>query len=174
MRAGGLGAMMARRIGRAAAHSQAVQPPDAGFTLVETLLVVALIGTLAAIALPNYFRALEKARVTRAIGDIKNISLTITLYQMQTGSYPDSLSTVGFGQQLDPWGKPYEYLKLAGVKGGKGKARKDKNLVPLNSDYDLYSMGKDGSSTSPLTAKASRDDVVRANNGGFIGLASDY
>ena len=51
---------------------------------------------------------------------------------------------------------------------------KDKSLHPLNSDYDLYSMGKDGASTGPLTAKASRDDVVRANDGRFIGLAKDY
>jgi len=57
---------------------------------------------------------------------------------------------------------------------GKGKVRKDHNLVPLNSDYDLYSMGKDGKSVSPLTAKASRDDIVRANNGAFVGLASEY
>jgi general secretion pathway protein G len=35
-------------------------------------------------------------------------------------------------------------------------------------------MGKDGASVSPLTARASRDDIVRANNGAFVGLASDY
>ncbi len=47
-------------------------------------------------------------------------------------------------------------------------------MVPVNTDYDLYSMGKDGKSTSPFTAKASQDDIVRANNGGFLGLVSDY
>lgn len=57
---------------------------------------------------------------------------------------------------------------------GNGKVRKDHNLVPLNTDYDLYSMGEDGASVSPLTAKASRDDIVRANNGRYVGLASDY
>lgn len=55
-----------------------------------------------------------------------------------------------------------------------GKKRKDKSLHPLNTDYDLYSMGPDGRSVSPLTAKASRDDIIRANNGGFIGVAEDY
>jgi general secretion pathway protein G len=44
----------------------------------------------------------------------------------------------------------------------------------LNSDYDLYSKGRDGRSVSPLTAKASRDDVIRASNGGFIGLGANY
>jgi general secretion pathway protein G len=44
----------------------------------------------------------------------------------------------------------------------------------LNSTYDLYSKRKDGQSSSPLTAKASRDDIIRANDGGYIGLASAY
>jgi general secretion pathway protein G len=47
-------------------------------------------------------------------------------------------------------------------------------MVPINTDYDLYSMGKDEASTAPLTARASLDDIVRANNGGFIGLAHKY
>jgi general secretion pathway protein G len=57
---------------------------------------------------------------------------------------------------------------------GNGKKRKDRNLVPLNSDYDLYSQGPDGNSVSPLTAAASQDDIIRANNGGFVGKAEDY
>ena len=52
--------------------------------------------------------------------------------------------------------------------------RKDRSLVPLNSTYDLYSMGKDGQSQPPLTAKASRDDIIRANDGSFYGIAEDY
>jgi general secretion pathway protein G len=52
--------------------------------------------------------------------------------------------------------------------------RKDKNLVPINSEYDLYSVGPDGDSVPPLTAQPSRDDIVMANDGKFIGLASDY
>lgn len=79
-------------------------------------------------------------------------------------------------QIRDPWGNPYQYLNLSdpNIKGATGKARKDHNLVPINSDFDLYSMGKDGKSVSPLTAAASRDDIVRANNGRFIGPASKY
>jgi general secretion pathway protein G len=57
---------------------------------------------------------------------------------------------------------------------GNGKARKDKFLVPINSDYDLYSDGQDGQSASPLTAKASQDDIVRAANGRYVGLASQF
>ncbi len=54
------------------------------------------------------------------------------------------------------------------------KARKDHFMVPINTDYDLYSMGADGKSLAPLTAKASQDDIIRANDGLFIGRASEF
>jgi general secretion pathway protein G len=57
---------------------------------------------------------------------------------------------------------------------GTGQMRKDRFLVPINSTYDLYSKGKDGRSVMGLTANDSRDDIIRANDGAFIGLASDY
>ena len=62
----------------------------------------------------------------------------------------------------------------AGSFVGKGKMRKDRFLNPLNSDFDLYSMGPDGQSRSPLVAKASRDDVIRANDGQYFGRAAYY
>jgi general secretion pathway protein G len=75
----------------------------------------------------------------------------------------------------DPWGNLYQYLKIEGKeKKDVGKMRKDHNMVPVNTDFDLYSKGKDGKSQTPFTAKASRDDIVRANNGRYIGLVSDY
>jgi len=88
---------------------------------------------------------------------------------------PDSLAVLGYGSLLDPWGHPYQYLKIAGgdVKG-KGKLRRDRFLNPLNADYDLYSMGPDGDTKTNLNAKESRDDIVRANSGAFIGAASDF
>jgi general secretion pathway protein G len=52
--------------------------------------------------------------------------------------------------------------------------RLDRFAVALNADYDLYSLGGDGESAVSLTETASRDDVVRADNGGYIGLASEY
>ena len=55
-----------------------------------------------------------------------------------------------------------------------GQLRKDKNLVPINTDYDLYSKGPDGKSVTPLTANSSRDDIIRANNGAYVGEAEDY
>jgi general secretion pathway protein G len=73
---------------------------------------------------------------------------------------------------MDPWGRPYRYLELSAA--NPGDVRRDKNLVPINTDFDLYSVGKDGETVTPLTAQKSRDDVVRANNGAFIGLAENY
>ena len=57
---------------------------------------------------------------------------------------------------------------------GNGQARKDRFLVPLNSDYDLYSMGADGKSSSPINAKNSLDDIIRASNGSYVGLAANF
>jgi general secretion pathway protein G len=62
----------------------------------------------------------------------------------------------------------------ANIPGIYGKIRKDHNLHPLNSEFDLYSMGADGDSKSPLTAKASRDDIIWARDGDFVGLAEDF
>jgi general secretion pathway protein G len=128
-----------------------------------------IIGVLASMALPQYQKALDLARVAKAIGDISAISLELS----SLDSLPTSLAAVNRATYNDPWDRPYVYLKLEGSKSN-GKARKDHFLVPLNSDFDLYSVGKDGASSPALTAKASADDVIRANNGGFVGLAERY
>ena len=147
--------------------------PGRGFTAIEIMLAVAILAVLAAIALPSYSNYLERTRVTQAVRDIADLQTRIQQYYTENHAYPNSLADIGSGSLLDPWGNPYQYTNLAEVNGN-GKARKDRNLVPINSDFDLYSMGKDGASVPPLTAKASRDDIIRANDGRFIGLASDY
>jgi len=75
--------------------------------------------------------------------------------------------------KLDPWGNPYQYLNLFNKKG-KGGNRKDKKLNPLNSDFDLYSMGKDGATHTQISIGAGRDDIIRANDGSFIDKAEKY
>ena len=86
---------------------------------------------------------------------------------------PNSLAQIGYGSLMDPWGNPYQYLNHS-THRGLGQDRKDRFLVPLNSDYDLYSMGKDGQSSPPITAKNSLDDTIRASDGAYVGLASQF
>jgi len=144
-----------------------------GFTFIELMLGVAILGVLVGIAYPSYQQYIETTRVQQAISDIRDIDTRVQMYWLDNRAYPDSLAEVGKDTMKDPWGNAYQYTNLGDIKG-KGKARKNKNLVPINSDFDLYSMGKDGASVGPLTAKASRDDIVRASDGRFVGLASDY
>ncbi len=140
-----------------------------GLTLIELLIVLAMIGTLVAMGYPIYGTALEKAKVAKAIADIGVFSTEIGEYQLFNGGLPLSLADIGRANFLDPYGSPYEYLNFAAPKcqgqsnededededeekgqgqgqcqgqggnSGIGQARKDRFLVPINSDYDLYS-----------------------------------
>jgi len=142
-----------------------------GFTLIELLIILAIIAVLFSIGVALYSDTVEKARIAKAMADIANISSEISTFETMNERLPTSLSEVGRAGFLDPWGRPYEYLDLS---VSPGQARKDHALHPLNSDFDLYSKGKDGASQPPLTAASSRDDIVRANDGQYIGLASGY
>jgi general secretion pathway protein G len=145
-----------------------------GFTLIEIIIAMAIIGTLSAMAVPNYLKYKEKGKVAVAITDVRIIEKQINVYAIDTGGLPDSLNVLSISNIIDPWNNPYQYLRIDGGNAPPGKLRKDHFLVPVNTDYDLYSMGKDGKSQSPFTANASQDDIVRVNNGGFVGLVSDY
>jgi general secretion pathway protein G len=149
-----------------------------GFTLLELMIVVAIVGILATIAIPSYQKYIEKSKETTAISDIGTIAWKLKAIMMEDPTaLPPDLATINFGNILpliDPWGNPYLYLPLYGRPGNLNNARKDHNLHPINSDFDLYSMGPDGQSNKPLTSQKSRDDIIRANDGAFIGKASTY
>lgn len=144
-----------------------------GFTLLELLTAIAILGTLFAIAIPNYIQYRDTAKNAAACREIRMIEKRITAFFLAYDRYPATLAEVGLGSLKDPWNNPYQYLSFEGV-SGVGGMRKDHSLVPVNSDYDLYSMGADGKSSPPFTAAASGDDIVRANDGAFVGLVSQY
>ena len=147
--------------------------PSAGFTLVEAILVIAIVGVLLAIAYPAFQNYLEKGRRAQALVDLQEISDLIRKSEKTTGTLPDALSALGLDTRRDPWGRAYEYFNLRTAKGN-GQARKDKKLSPLNSDFDLYSVGADGITHASLGNAASRDDLVRARDGAFIGTAEEF
>jgi general secretion pathway protein G len=146
--------------------------------IIELVIVFAIIGTLAAIAIPAYAKYRYKAQLAMVITEIRILEKEIENYAAEHGEFPDSLADINMDLIEDAWGNPYRYLKIDGEdlksSGKDQQMRKDHFMVPVNSDYDLYSMGPDGRSKAPFTAKDSRDDIVRANDGKYVGLASEY
>lgn len=146
-----------------------------GIGLLDLLVALVVFSLMAALAVPAYHGFVSRARISAAIGEISSLALAIDRYSVNNNDrLPDTLDELPVEVPLDPWGNRYQYLNIRAAEPGNGDFRKDGNLNPLNSDFDLYSMGEDGETAGPLSAQKSRDDIVRANNGGFIGLGEDY
>jgi len=151
-----------------------------GFTLTELIIVITIIGILSSIGLNVYKHFIDKARNTRAVAEIRMYDKEIMNFLHETEELPYSLADLGRGVTLDPWKNDYKYINFAlpgaedsrRTKGAKGKGNGKGS--PLNSDYDFYSMGKDGLSAPVLTENVSKDDIIRADDGGYTGLASAY
>ncbi|MBK8231969.1 MAG: prepilin-type N-terminal cleavage/methylation domain-containing protein [Candidatus Eisenbacteria bacterium] len=157
------------------AHPQGGSLADrSGLTLIELSLAMAVFAVLATMGVIAYQSSLERARVVEVIGDIQEMSSDIEDYYVVERTMPESLAEVGYDEPLDPWGNPYQYLPIQGNPDAEHDCRKDRNLHPINTDYDLFSCGPDGRTAKPLTAARSRDDIVRANDGAYIGVAEDY
>lgn len=113
------------------------QHKSAGFTLIEILLVVVIIGMLATIAAINVPKFLGQGREGKAKADVSSISTAINAYNMVEGKYPSSLSTLTEGNDpymqtlpKDPWGRDYQYASSSSRRGLR---------------FEVYSLGEDGS-----------------------------
>ena len=146
-----------------------------GLSLLELLIAVAVLGIIVSFAYPSYSAYKDKVDNGVAISQLQVLIDKIEIFNAVNNRFPNSLDELSLPgeQKTDPWGNNYVYLNHSTVKNN-GKVRKDKNLKPINGAYDLYSKGKDGDSTSPINAKKSQDDIIVANDGSYIGLASDY
>lgn len=143
-----------------------------GFTLLELMLALALVGVLLVIAQGSYADYAERARVAEAVTQIQAMSASITGFALINGRYPADLDEAGHAGVRDPWGHLFVYTDLTGR--SRGAARKDRRLNPLNSDFDLFSPGRDGTYRTQITHSTSLDDVIRARDGAFVDLASRF
>ncbi|MDQ6998535.1 MAG: type II secretion system major pseudopilin GspG [Mariprofundus sp.] len=108
-----------------------------GFTLLEIMVVLVIIGVLAALVAPRFLERADEAKVEATKVQMKNIGQALKLYRLQHGKYPNSgdglnVLTSGSKRYLDtipkdPWGNDYVYLS-PGVHG----------------DFDILSYGVDG------------------------------
>lgn len=147
-----------------------------GFTLIELLAVVAIIGLLAAFALPKFTSAMERTRIGRAIHEIGQIQRAVEMYRVMEGNLPqfmNDLVPMYFGEPpVDPWGHAYVFNNFDQITNG--ERRKDGPLVPINKEYDIFSMGPNGMTTPNMRSTNGKDDIILANDGGFIDVASEY
>ena len=127
----------------------AVPSGEAGLTLIEMIVVLAIIALIAALIVPNVIGRPDQARVTVARTDLRTISAALKMYRLDNGSYPTTeqglaalaarpaggpapanWSPGGYLEQVpeDPWGRPYGYTSDG--EGGAG--------------FEILSLGKDG------------------------------
>ena len=158
---------------------------QAGFTLIEIMLAVAILAIISAIAIPAYQGYIAEARIGTVIKDIRQMELVLNDLAMDfdlasldgnvttpRGVYlvagqitlGDTATAPAGGQAWeDPWGQIYLYRRPGVLVDGGGDLSNDSALPQ---GYDLYSFGADGSDST--------ENIVRGCNGEFVGVQSDH
>lgn len=144
---------------------------QAGFSILQLIAAIAILGVLTVIAIPGFQGYIERARLTQALAELGEMEIAINEFSTnQVGQLPGDLAAAGFPAAVDPWGNNWVYVNL--LLGG--SPRTDQSGTPVNTNYDLYSAGPDGATALSLTAGESEDDIIRASDGGFIGVVEEY
>ncbi len=110
-----------------------------GFTLIELLIVVAIIGIISAIALPNLLNAIDKGKQKKTMSDLRSIGTAVEAYATDTAVYPQSM---GNWAALKPIIDPY-FIRMPPDADGWSNSW-DASTTSNGSDYTLASYGKDG------------------------------
>jgi general secretion pathway protein G len=129
-------------------HRAPAREGQRGFTLIEIMVVVIIIGLLAAVIVPSVINKVDEARVSKAKADIQSLETALTMYRLDNSKYPTTDQGLqalvvqptdpsirhwrqgGYLQRVskDPWGADYQYV----FPGTHGR------------EYDLYTLGADG------------------------------
>jgi general secretion pathway protein G len=150
-----------------------------GFSLVELLAGLAIAGILASVGLSVYAGQAERSRVSLAKAEIATLQLAIARHMSRPGhpggALPEALTELNLNPDLltDPWGRPYRYARLADS-ASRELTRTNDQRQPLNRDYDLFSLGRDGATEASIAEPLAADDILRAANGGFVGTTAEY
>ncbi|PKN11553.1 MAG: hypothetical protein CVU69_11785 [Deltaproteobacteria bacterium HGW-Deltaproteobacteria-4] len=137
----------------------------AGFTMIELLVVVAILGTLAILSIPTYNEFVSRAKNGRAKQDVRVLEREIIGYFLETESLPITLGDINRGDLKDPWGNPYVYSNTP---------TRNRFDINLNTDFDIFSMGADGVTDPVVSSAAGKDDLVRGADGAFLGFGEDW
>ncbi|GFO60040.1 hypothetical protein GMST_23650 [Geomonas silvestris] len=150
-----------------------------GFTFVELLVTCAILAILAFMTFPAYTKIRTRVQTVRAMEEIRGIEKNISAFTVDNNaSLPPNLAAIRMDGMRDPWANPYIYhpFFVAYPDATDANVTEPLNLAgrSLNEDYDLFSKGPDGQTTSGIDDTVSTDNIVRTSDGGWVGQASDF